>query len=92
MLQQNPKSEIEHQEREKSIEKWQQQWDNSTKGLATKEFFPNLKDRLQKKIHLTPNFTAMVTAMEKQDHTCIDSSQQILQNALAVTVIKLLNT
>jgi hypothetical protein len=26
------KSEIQHQEREKSIEKWQQQWDNTTKG------------------------------------------------------------
>jgi ribonuclease HI len=26
-----PKSETEHQEREKSIEKWQQQWDNTTK-------------------------------------------------------------
>jgi hypothetical protein len=31
--------EIEHQEREKSIEKWQQQWDKTTKVLATKEFF-----------------------------------------------------
>jgi hypothetical protein len=26
-----PKSEIEHQERAKSIEKWLQQWNNSTK-------------------------------------------------------------
>jgi len=26
---QNPKSVIEHQERENSIEKWQQQWDNT---------------------------------------------------------------
>jgi ribonuclease HI len=34
-----PKSEIEHQEREKSVEKWQQQWVNTTKGSATKEFF-----------------------------------------------------
>ena len=42
-----PKSEIKHQEREKSIEKWQQQWDNTTKGLVTKEFFPNIKDRLK---------------------------------------------
>jgi len=42
-----PKSEIEHQEREKSIEKWQQQWDNSTKGSVTKVFFPYNKDRLK---------------------------------------------
>jgi len=27
---QNPKSLIEHQERENSVEKWQQQWDNTT--------------------------------------------------------------
>jgi ribonuclease HI len=59
------KSEIEHQEREKSIEKWQQQWDNTTKGSATKEFFPNIKGRLKMKINLTPNFTAMVTAHGK---------------------------
>ena len=26
-----PKSEIERQEREKSVEKWQKQWDNSTR-------------------------------------------------------------
>jgi len=60
-----PKSEIEHQEREKSIEKWQQQWDHTTKGSATKEFFPNIKDRMKTKINLTPNFTAMVTAHGK---------------------------
>jgi hypothetical protein len=60
-----PKSEIEHQEREKSIEKWQQQWDNTTKGLVTKEYFPNIKDRVKMKIYLTPNFTAMVIARGK---------------------------
>jgi hypothetical protein len=67
-----PKSEIEHQEREKSIEKWQQQWDNTTKGCATKEFFPNSKDSPKMKINLTPNFTAMVKAHGKQGHTCMD--------------------
>jgi hypothetical protein len=60
-----PKSEIEHREREKSIGKCQQQWNNSTKGPVTKEFFQNIKDRFKMKIHLTPNFTAMVTAHGK---------------------------
>ena len=60
-----PKSEIERQERQKSIEKWQKQWENSTKGSVTKEFFPNIKDRLKMKINLTPNFTAMITAHGK---------------------------
>ena len=40
------KSEIEHQEKEIRIEKWQQLWDNTTEGTVTKEFFPKIKDRL----------------------------------------------
>ena len=59
------KSEIERQEREKSIEKWQKQWDISTKGSATEEFFPNIKERLKIKINLTPNFTATITVHGK---------------------------
>jgi hypothetical protein len=38
-----PKSETEHQERENNIEKRQQQWDNTTKGSANKEFFQILR-------------------------------------------------
>ena len=38
---------------------------HTTKGLATKEFLPNIKDRLKTKINLTPNFTAMTTAHGK---------------------------
>jgi len=47
------------------MEKWQQQWDHATKGLATEEFCPNIKDRLKTKINPTPNFTAMTTAHGK---------------------------
>jgi hypothetical protein len=47
------------------IEKWQQLCDNTTKGRVTKEFFPKIKDRLNIKITLTPNFTAMVSAHGK---------------------------
>jgi hypothetical protein len=32
------------QESEKTIEKWQQHWDATTKGLVTKEYFPNIKE------------------------------------------------
>ena len=35
------------------------------KGLATKQFFANIKDRLTKKIKLTPHFIAKVTAHSK---------------------------
>jgi len=48
--------------KQQSIEKWQTQWEQTTKGSKTKEFFPNIKERLQKRIKLTPNFTATVTA------------------------------
>ena len=59
------KSQIEHQERETSIEKWQRLWDNTTKGTVTKECFPEIKDRLKKKITLTPKITAIITAHGK---------------------------
>jgi hypothetical protein len=39
--------------------------DNTTKGTATKESFPKIKDRLIIKIILTPNFTTMITAHGK---------------------------
>jgi hypothetical protein len=38
------------------------QWDRTTKALTTKEFFPNIKYRLNTKITLTSNFTAFVTS------------------------------
>jgi len=47
------------------MEKWQTQWDRTTKGQTTKEFFPDIKDRLKNKINITPNFTAFVTAHGK---------------------------
>jgi hypothetical protein len=48
-----------------SIAKWQIQWDHTTKGSTTKQFFPIIKDRLTTKIKLTSNFTAIVTAHGK---------------------------
>jgi hypothetical protein len=48
-----------------SIAKWQIQWDHTTKGSTTKQFFPIIKDRLTTSIKLTPNFTAIVTAHGK---------------------------
>jgi hypothetical protein len=43
----------------------QTQWDRTTKGSTTKQFFPIIKDRLITKTKLTPNFTAIVTAHGK---------------------------
>jgi ribonuclease HI len=60
-----PKSTIIQEVQEQSMAKWQIQWDHTTKGATTKQFFPNLKDRLTTNIKLTPNFTAIVTAHGK---------------------------
>jgi len=60
-----PKSEIERQEAEKTIAKWQLQWDDTAKGRATKEYFPDIKERLKMKLRLSPNLTAMLTAHGK---------------------------
>jgi hypothetical protein len=54
-----------HLENQKFIAKWQQQWDDSNNGRVTKEYFPEVKERLKEKINISPNFTAMVTAHEK---------------------------
>jgi hypothetical protein len=35
--------------------------DKLTKGRITEDFFPEVKERLNMKINLTQNFTAMVT-------------------------------
>jgi len=59
------KSEIEGQEAEKTIAKWQLQWDATAKGLVTKEYFPNIKERLKMNLRLSPNLTAMLTAHGK---------------------------
>ena len=40
-----PKSEIERQEAVNIIAKWQLQWDDTAKGRATKQYFPDIKER-----------------------------------------------
>jgi hypothetical protein len=44
-----------------SVEKWQREWDQMTKGVITREYFPVIADRLKMKINITPNFTTKVT-------------------------------
>ena len=52
-------------ELELSVEKWQMEWDRSTKGQITKRYFPNIADGLKIKLNLTHNFTLMVTGHGK---------------------------
>ena len=44
-----------------SVEKWQREWDQTTKGEITREFFPIVAESLKMKINITQNFTTTVT-------------------------------
>jgi hypothetical protein len=46
--------------REDSLEKWQSEWNNTTKGQI-KQFYPVIQDRLNMKIKITPSFTMWIT-------------------------------
>ena len=61
---QSPKSVIEHQERENSIEKWQQQWGNTTNDWYLNNSIQTLKTGIKYK-STTPNFMLTVTAHGK---------------------------
>jgi hypothetical protein len=57
----NPKSAVLRELNELRVTKWQREWDNTTKGEITRNFFPKIADRLKLKINITPKFTAIVT-------------------------------
>jgi hypothetical protein len=40
---------------------WQREWDSSTKGELRKTFFPTVKDRISKRLHMCINFSTIVT-------------------------------
>ena len=44
-----------------SVETLQREWDTTTKGRITKDYFPKVEKRLHTKIYLTQNLTTMVT-------------------------------
>jgi hypothetical protein len=44
-----------------SVKKWQREWDQSTKGQITEQYFLDITTRLNMKLNLTHNFTLMVT-------------------------------
>ena len=46
---------------EGSLIQWQSEWDKTTKGQITKDFFPVIQDRLKMKIKSTPTFATMTT-------------------------------
>jgi ribonuclease HI len=63
------------------IIKWQRQWNSTEKGALCRSFFPVVERRLQMKLLITPEFTALITGHVKtkahlhrfklaDDHTC----------------------
>ena len=56
-----PKSVVKSELEILSVKKWQREWDQSSKGQITKQFFPDIAARLNMKLNLTYNFTLMVT-------------------------------
>jgi hypothetical protein len=46
---------------DRSVTKWQSEWDYTTKCAITKTYFSKIADWLKLKINVTPNFTTMVT-------------------------------
>jgi hypothetical protein len=56
-----PKSVIKSELEATSVQKWQREWDNTTKGKITKDYFPEEAGRLNTKIHNTQNLTTIIT-------------------------------
>jgi len=50
---------------EKPKLKWQQNWEESPKAALTKQFYPNITDRLKSKIVIISNFTAVFSGHSK---------------------------
>jgi hypothetical protein len=48
-----PKSVIKRDLENSSMETWQGEWDTTTKGRITKDYFPKVAERLHTKIHQT---------------------------------------
>jgi ribonuclease HI len=60
-----PISSINHDIQIDSIKRWQKEWQNCTKALTTKLFFPSVEGRLKEKIRITQNVAAMLTGHGK---------------------------
>jgi hypothetical protein len=56
-----PKSVVMSELTEMSIKTWQQQWDLTTKGAITKEYFPVGNKRIKMNIKSAPNLTTIIS-------------------------------
>ena len=60
-----PKSVVMKDLEEEIVKKWQRKWTQTTKGRITKEYFPDVSERLKMKLQQTQNFTAIVSGHGK---------------------------
>ena len=60
-----PKTTLYKELEDETTQKWQEQWDRCNKAAVTKQFFPNVRDRIHRTININPNFTALVTGHGK---------------------------
>jgi hypothetical protein len=56
-----PKSVVIKELEDESTKKWQWNWTQTLKGKTSKEYFPDMAERLKMKLQLTQNFTALVS-------------------------------
>ena len=54
-----PKSVINRDLEDNSRETWQKEWEKTTKGSTTKEYFPTVVERLKMKINLSQHLTTL---------------------------------
>jgi len=72
-IQQDTKKRNKKRYPERKHKKMQSQWEETTKGAITKEFFPNVERRPAVILNLSPNITTIMTkAMETFDLTYTD--------------------
>ena len=60
-----PRGSIINNIEKESMEKWQQQWNNTDKGAITKSFFPDITKRIGKKLPNCSNVTAILSGHGK---------------------------
>jgi methylmalonyl-CoA mutase N-terminal domain/subunit len=60
-----PKSVVTSEVEEERVRKWQRNRTQTTKGSRTKEYFPDVEERLKMKLNLTQNFSAIITGHRK---------------------------
>ena len=56
-----PKSVVKRELEDRSVDKWQRDWYQSTKGKITKDYLPTVAESVKMEMTTTRNFTTMVT-------------------------------